>query len=101
MLNFVSPSPDQLYAAAFQAHMAGRAAEAERGYRQVLAAAPQHADAWHMLGALAHQAGQYRAALEMMEKAVALAPRRADFHSNLGETCRQLGDEAGAAEGPA
>jgi protein O-GlcNAc transferase len=101
MLNFSNRSPDQLYAAGFQAHLGGRYAEAERAYRQVLAVAPNHANAWHMLGALAHQAGRYREALEMMERALALDPRRADLHSNTGEVCRQLGGKTDGEEAAA
>jgi protein O-GlcNAc transferase len=96
MLNFSNQSADQLYAAGYQAHMAGRAAEAEAAYRQALAAAPNHADAWHMLGALMFQAGRLQDALQAMEKSAALEPRRAAFHSNLGEVLRQGAWKAGA-----
>ena len=99
MLNFSTTSLDQLYAAAVQHHMAGRTAEAQRAYRQVLALAPHHADAWHMLGALACQTGRPQAAIEAMEKAVALNPARADFHCNLGEACRQVAAAGGAGAG--
>ncbi len=35
-------------------HQAGQLREAEALYRQILAAQPQHADAWHLLGLVAH-----------------------------------------------
>ncbi len=98
MLNFSNPALDQLYAAAVQHHMAGRHAEAERAYRQVLALAPNHADSWHMLGALACQLGKYDAAVELMERAVALNPCQAAYRSNLGEAYRQAGKPERAAE---
>jgi protein O-GlcNAc transferase len=91
MLN-VSNSPlQQLFATGLQHHHAGRLAEAQQAYRQLLAQAPHHADAWHMLGALTCQLGQPQAARDLIARAVALEPRRADFHCNLGEVCRQAG----------
>jgi Flp pilus assembly protein TadD len=61
-----------------QLHMAGRLAEAEQVYRQVLAAVPRHAEALHALGALALQAGQPAAADTLLGQAIALKPA-ADF----------------------
>jgi Flp pilus assembly protein TadD len=61
-----------------QLHMAGRLAEAEPIYRQVLAAMPRHAEALHALGALALQAGQADAAVTVLDQAIALKPA-ADF----------------------
>lgn len=55
------PSAPLALAASFQAalqhHQAGRLAEARRGYRQILAAHPNHADSLHMLGMVEHQSG--------------------------------------------
>jgi Tfp pilus assembly protein PilF len=59
-------------------HVAGRLAQAEQVYRQVLAVAPRHADALHALGALALQAGQPVAAEALLEQAIGLKPA-ADF----------------------
>lgn len=59
-------------------HVAGRLAEAEQAYRQVVAAAPRHADALHALGALALQAGRPDAADRLIGHAIALKPA-ADF----------------------
>jgi Tfp pilus assembly protein PilF len=61
-----------------QFHMAGRLAEAEQIYRQVIAAMPRHADALHALGALALQAGQPAAADTLLTQAIGLKPA-ADF----------------------
>jgi Flp pilus assembly protein TadD len=61
-----------------QFHMAGRLAEAEQVYRQVIAAAPRHADALHALGALALQAGHPEAADTLLLQAIRLKPA-ADF----------------------
>jgi Flp pilus assembly protein TadD len=57
-----------------QLHGAGRLAEAEQVYRQVLAAAPRHAEALHALGALALQAGQPAVAEGLLAQAIALRP---------------------------
>jgi Flp pilus assembly protein TadD len=57
-----------------QLHMAGRLAEAERIYRQVIAAMPRHADALHALGALALQSGRPAVADTLLSQAIALKP---------------------------
>ena len=63
-------------------HGAGRLQEAESVYRQVLAAAPGHADSLHMLGVIASQCGQPQAALACIDQAIALKPSTAMFHVN-------------------
>ncbi|WP_428487524.1 tetratricopeptide repeat protein [Rhodopila sp.] len=60
-------------------HGTGRLSEAEPIYRQVLAAAPRHAEALHALGALALQAGRADAAEALVKQAIALKPA-AMFH---------------------
>jgi predicted O-linked N-acetylglucosamine transferase (SPINDLY family) len=70
-------------------HQAGRRAEAEGLYRQVLAACPDHADALHLLGALACEQGRTDLALELIGKAIAIHPTAAEYHHNLGETYRR------------
>jgi len=62
-----------------QLHMAGRLAEAEAIYRQVIAAMPRHADALHAIGALALQAGRPADADTLLIRAIGLKPA-ADFH---------------------
>jgi predicted O-linked N-acetylglucosamine transferase (SPINDLY family) len=70
---------------------AGRWAEAEGVYRQVLAAIPEHPDALHMLGILACQRGAYDAAIDLIGRAIARNPGIAEYHSNLGESYRRAG----------
>ena len=84
---------------AIQLHQAGRLAEAEAIYRQILAAEPRHADALHLLGVIALQVGRNDLAADWFCQAVALTPDAPDFHSNLGEAYRKIGraDEAIAA----
>jgi tetratricopeptide (TPR) repeat protein len=61
---------------------AGRLAEAEQVYRQVLAAVPGHADSLHMLGVIALQCGQPQAAVACIDQAIAIKPSTAMFHVN-------------------
>lgn len=76
---------------AVQHHQAGRLAEAEAHYRQILAAQPNHAGAVHFLGVIAHQAGRHEIAVELIDQAIALDPNNPVAHSHLGEACRMLG----------
>jgi tetratricopeptide (TPR) repeat protein len=63
-------------------HGAGRLQDAETVYRQVLAAAPRHADSLHMLGVLASQCGRPEAALACIDQAIAIKPSDAIYHVN-------------------
>jgi protein O-GlcNAc transferase len=78
------PTIAEALALALATHQAGDLPRAEQMYRQILAAAPQLADAWHLLGVVEHQSGQHSAALERISHAIALNPTDAVFHSNLG-----------------
>ena len=86
----------EAFQVALQHHQAGRWAEAENFYRQILAVQPQHADALHMLGVIAHQVGRNELAVELIRQAIALNPGNPAAHSNLGEAQRKLSqfDEA-------
>lgn len=85
-------APDAgLYETALGLQRSGQLAQAERLYRQILAADPQHADALHMLGTLAHQAGQAQLAIDLIRQAIAQRPDQAAFHNNLGEVLRLQG----------
>ena len=79
----------QTFELALQHHQAGRLAEAEALYRQILAVQPNHADALHHLGVLAHQAGRQDLATQWIRQAVSLNPNDADAHCNLGEVYRR------------
>jgi len=89
----------QQYESGVSLHRAGRLAEAERVYRQVLARQPDHAGALHLLAVLVAQAGRLDAAVEFMRQVVRLKPDFPDAHSNLGNALRAMGqpDEAIAA----
>ena len=89
----------QAFELAVQHHQAGRLAEAEPLYRQILTVAPQHPDAMHLLGVIAHQLGQDEVAMQIILQAIALKPTAPMFYSNLGQVYRKVGrpDEAIAA----
>ena len=78
-------------------HQAGRLAEAERCYRQVLAAAPNHPDALHLLGVIAYQVKQWQPAVELISRAIALRPDVPMYHNNLGNALRGAGERDAAA----
>jgi tetratricopeptide (TPR) repeat protein len=63
---------------------AGRLAQAEGMYREVLAQDPHNVDALHLLGMTAHQLGRHDAAVELIERAIRLNPAIPAFHNNLG-----------------
>jgi protein O-GlcNAc transferase len=72
-------------------HQAGRLADAEACYRQVLAAQPEHADALHLLGVMAHQAGRHELAIDLIGRAIKQNGTNAIYFSNLGCALRDLG----------
>lgn len=90
------PGIQDMFAEAFRQHQAGRLGEAERLYRQVLAADPRHAASLNMLGVVSHQTGRRDLSVELFGQAVAIDPGSAEYHSNLGIALQELGrrDEA-------
>lgn len=89
---------DEALAIGTRLHRAGQLAEAERAYRQALAADPNHPHALHQLGMLALQARQFEAAVDLIGRAVRADRMQPAFHANLGEAYRQLGNADLAAE---
>ena len=92
------PTLAQLMAQAQSLHQAGRLAQAEPVYREVLRRSPRHADALHGLGMLAFQAGHVQAAAELIAQAVEADPQDASAHGNLGYALHALGRHAQALE---
>ncbi|MGA3066787.1 MAG: tetratricopeptide repeat protein [Tepidisphaeraceae bacterium] len=86
----------QAFALANQHHEAGRLAEAEKMYRQILQQQPGHADALHYLGLIAHQVGQNAAAVDLIRRGLAINPNLPEAHNNLGNVLKNTGkpDEA-------
>jgi predicted O-linked N-acetylglucosamine transferase (SPINDLY family) len=82
----MAPTPQQLFEQAMQQHRAGRMAEAEALYRNILSRQPNHADACQMLGILANQTGRSDEAGQLLRQAIELNPGVASYHNNLGLT---------------
>jgi predicted O-linked N-acetylglucosamine transferase (SPINDLY family) len=82
-----SPSAQlsQAFKVALDHHHAGRLADAEAIYRQILKHHPEHADALHLLGLIAHNMARYDDAINLIERAVTLQADRELFHHNLAQ----------------
>jgi predicted O-linked N-acetylglucosamine transferase (SPINDLY family) len=85
------PTISEAMSIALRHHQAGRLYAAEQIYRRVLAAEPNQASAWHLLGVVACQAGKYDAGVEHFRRAIQLNDREASFHSDLGNALREQG----------
>lgn len=72
-------------------HQVGRLQEAEQIYRQILAIAPQHADAWQSLGAVAFDAGDFEQAAICFQRALQIQPNWTAAEVNLGVAWTRLG----------
>jgi tetratricopeptide (TPR) repeat protein len=79
-------------------HRAGRLAEAEAAYRQILAATPDQPAALHLLGLLAHQTGHPRPAIELVTRALRGRPEAPPFLNTLGIALLAAGDLDRAAQ---
>jgi FkbM family methyltransferase len=65
-------------------HRAGRLAEADRLYREILHAERTHPDALHGLGIVAAQAGKLEPSAQLITNALSIAPGRGEYHASLG-----------------
>ena len=92
------PTLDSLMAQAQALHHAGRIAQAEPLYREVLRRSPRHVDALHSLGMLAFQAGHPQAAADLIAQALAVDSGDASAHGNLGYALHVLGRYAEALD---
>jgi len=81
---------------AMQMQSNGMEQQAEKIYRSVLAEAPAHPDALHLLGVIHYQKGEHATAIAYIEKALQSNNNYEGFHNSLGECYRILGrvDEA-------
>jgi hypothetical protein len=75
---------DSALQSAIEHHQAGRLAEAETIYRQILLHQPNHADALHLLGVATLQFDRPDEALELISKAIEINPTAAEYQNNLG-----------------
>src|SRR4051812_16779454 len=91
------PSVHQLMSAAVQHHQAGRLANAESIYRQVLGRSPHNPEALHLLGLLLHQSGHHVEAVRFIDRAISFKRNEATFYVNGAMAYSALGDLEQAA----
>src|ERR1700690_2895746 len=89
--NWPMMTVQQAFDLALQHHQAGRLADAEALYRQILTVEPRHAEALHLLGVIAQQMGRSDLAVELIGQAIALQPNFPETHVNLGVALRNEG----------
>jgi predicted O-linked N-acetylglucosamine transferase (SPINDLY family) len=87
----MNPNIDTILQQAVAWHRAGQLDDAARGYQQVLAACPDHADAMHLLGVVRHQAGRHGQAVDLIRQALYQRPNNAMYLSNFGLALRGVG----------
>ena len=95
MLN--TTQTEALFDQALACHMEGQIPQAQALYQEVLAMAPNHADALHLLGVTAAQTGNPRKAVDLIGKAIALDPGNEAFHFNRGIAFHELKEFSSAA----
>jgi predicted O-linked N-acetylglucosamine transferase (SPINDLY family) len=76
------PDLRSLLVQAVGCHQAGRLAEAERLYRQVLDAHPDQFDALHLLGLVHYQRGNCAEAVRLIDRAIAAKPDVSAAHNS-------------------
>jgi len=81
----------QAFEIALQRHRAGRLAEAEAIYLQVLAAEPAHAPALHLLGVIAQQTARLDRAVDLIQRALVIRPDYPEARNNLGNALKSKG----------
>jgi tetratricopeptide (TPR) repeat protein len=79
----INPLQDQLEKAV-AAHRAGDLAEAEAGYRRILAVSPKHPGTLNLIGVALTQAGRADEGLEFLKRAAKAAPTDDGILFNLG-----------------
>jgi tetratricopeptide (TPR) repeat protein len=80
----------EAFSAAMLLHKDNKLNEAQILLRRILAAAPRHAGAMHLLGVITHQHGDTKTAAQLIEDAIKIMPDEALFHANIGEMYRIL-----------
>ena len=88
----------ELLNTAIMHHHAGALADAERAYRQLLAAFPGHAEAHSRLGAVLMRQGKPADAIAQIERALALKPDMFEAYGNLAQAYLAAGQSDRATE---
>lgn len=88
----------ELFNTALTHHHAGALADAERCYRQLLAAFPGHAEAHSRLGAVLMRQGRLADAIAQIERALAIKPDMFEACGNLAQAYLAAGQADRASE---
>ena len=72
-------------------HQAGRFAEAEAIYRELLDAQPDYPGALHMYGVLAYQTNRVDLSIDLIQRAIRLSPHSVACYCNLGNAYKAGG----------
>ena len=91
-------NPQHALQTAMAQHQAGNLQQAESLYKQVLQAAPNQADALHLLGLVAKQKGDLKTAVQLMRKALNFNPNYVEAYVNLGASLQEQGNLNEAAD---
>jgi protein O-GlcNAc transferase len=85
------PSIQQSLDLAVQHHTAGRLAEAEKLYQQILQVDPDQPVPLHLLGVIHYQVGKHDIAVDLINRALAISPDYVDALTNLGNVLQAKG----------
>lgn len=96
MVNEAWLGPQDMLNDAVRLHQAGKLEQAALLYRRVLSAAPDNADALHLLGMVLVQQGQAQPAVDLIRKAIARRGDVAQYHFHLALALQNLHDLDGA-----
>ena len=79
-----------LFAEGLALHQAGRLADAEKIYKQILAMQPDHFDSLHLLGVIFHQRGNHAEAVHQIGFALKRNPNNSFALNNRGVAFKEL-----------
>jgi protein O-GlcNAc transferase len=85
-----SPALASTLSQALALHQAGRLAEAEKNYLQILKAQPDQFDCLHLLGVIFSQRGNHAEAVRQIDVALKINPKAASAHHNRGLALKEL-----------
>ena len=83
----------EAFEAGLQYHRAGRLAEAEHIYRQILEHEPNDPDGYFLLGCIAQDRHQHPEAADLIRRAVTLNPAVPEYYLRLAQVFGALGDQ--------
>ncbi len=90
MLPTRSPTLGSTFSQTLALHQAGRLAEAEQNYLQILKAQPNQFDCLHLLGVIFYQRGNHAEAVRQIDIALKINPKVASAHNNRGNALKEL-----------